>query len=176
MSPDLLDIVDCNVLCNRNGTAAEGITLLGTAFGSHSHIRSHFSKLVSKTESILLSLKDLADPQIAFLLQRYCASTCLVSHLLRCTPPKLLQTSVSTLDSITRGGFADIHGIPLAQLQPRNFSWTQATLPIRHGGLGLIPASRIADASYVGSVVDTSDRCNCLFLLYRWRVIRLEAK
>ncbi len=112
MSSDLLENFDCNVLCNRDGTAAEGTTLLGAAFGSPSHILSHFSKFVSKTESILLSLKDIDDPQIAFQLQRYCASTCLVSHLLRFTPPGLLQTSVSTLDSITRGGFADIHGIP----------------------------------------------------------------
>ncbi len=107
---------------------------------------------VSKTEKILSSLKDIADPQIAFQLQRYCASTCLVSHLLRCTPLGLLKPSVSKLNMITRGGFADIHGIPLAHLHLEKFSWTQATLPIRHGGLGLIPASRIADAAYVGSV------------------------
>ncbi len=49
MSSDLLEKFDCNVLCNRDGTAAEEITLLGAAFGSPSHIRSHFSKFVSKT-------------------------------------------------------------------------------------------------------------------------------
>ncbi len=152
MSSDLLQKFDCNVLCNRYGT-----TLLGAAFGSPSHISLAFSKFVSKTESILLSLKEIDDPQIAFQLQRYCASTCLVSHLLCCTTPGVLQTSVSTLDSITRRGFADIHDIPLALLQPQKFSWTQATLPIRHGGLGLIPASRIAGAAYVGSVTDTSE-------------------
>ncbi len=42
MSPDLPEIFDCNVLCSRNGTAAEVITLLRAAFGSHSHIRSVF--------------------------------------------------------------------------------------------------------------------------------------
>ncbi len=82
---------DCNVFCNRDGTAAEGITLISAAFGSPSHIRSHFSKFVSKIESILLSLTDIDNPQIAVQLQRYCASTCLVSHLLCCTPPGLLQ-------------------------------------------------------------------------------------
>ncbi len=75
MSSDILEKFECNVLCNREGTAAEGITLLGAALGSPSHIRSQFSKFVSKTESILLSLKDIDDPQIAFQLQRYCAST-----------------------------------------------------------------------------------------------------
>ncbi len=147
-----------HVLCNRNGTAAEGITLLGAAFCSHSHICSHFSQFVSKTESILLSLKDLADTQIAFQLQRYSASTCLVSHLFRCTPPGLFKKiSVSTRDSIIREGFADMHAIPLAQLQPRKFSWTQASLPIQRGGLWLIPASRVADADYVGSDTNTSE-------------------
>ncbi len=53
--------------------------------------------------------------------------------------------------------FADIYGITLAQLQPRKFSWTQATLPILHGGLELKPATRVADAAYVGSVADTSN-------------------
>ncbi len=43
-SSDLLQKFDCNVLCNRDETAAEGITLLGAAFGCPSHIRSHFSK------------------------------------------------------------------------------------------------------------------------------------
>ncbi len=66
MSSDLLQKFDCNVLCNRDGTAAEGITLLGAAFDSPSHICSYFSKFVSKTESILLSLKDIDDPQMNF--------------------------------------------------------------------------------------------------------------
>ncbi len=51
ISSDLLQKFDCNVLCTRDGTAAEGITLLGAAFGSTSHIRSHFAKFVSKTEA-----------------------------------------------------------------------------------------------------------------------------
>ncbi len=72
MSSDLLHEFDCNVLCNRDETATEEITLLGAAFGSPSHIRSHFSKFASNTESILLSLKDIDDPQTAFQLQRYC--------------------------------------------------------------------------------------------------------
>ncbi len=98
----------------------------------------------------------------AFQLQRYFASTCLVSHLLRCAPLGPLQTSASELDTITRGGFADIHGIPLAHLRTEKFSWTQATLPIRHGGLGLIPASRIADVGHVESVTDTSELSSTL--------------
>ncbi len=157
MSSDLLQKFDCNVLCNRRRNRCGGNNSPRRSIRLPFPHSLSFSKFVSKTESILLSLKDIDDPQIAFQLQRYCASTCLVSHFLRCTPPGLLQTSMSTLDSITRGGFADIHGIPLALLQPQKFPWTQATLPIRHGGLGLIPASQIADAAYVGSVTDTSE-------------------
>ncbi len=46
---------------------------------------------------------------------------------------------------------------PLNYLQRDKFSWTQASLPIRHGALGIIPASSIAEAAYAGSVIDTSD-------------------
>ncbi len=45
----------------------------------------------------------------------------------------------------------------LNYLQRDKFSWTQASLPIRHCGLGIIPASSIAEAAYAGSVIDTSD-------------------
>ncbi len=134
--------------------AAIVVTLLGAAFGSPSHIRSHFSKFVSKTESILLSLKYIDDPQIAFQFQRYCVSTRLGSHLLRCSPPGF-TTSVSTLDSITRGGFANIHGIPLALLLPQKFSWTQATLPTSTRRPWVDTCVSIADAAYVGYVTDT---------------------
>ncbi len=108
-------------------------------------------------QDILGSLKEMKNPQIAFHLQPYCASTCLVSHLLRSTPPELLKTSVSSLDTISRESFAAIHDIPLNYLQRDKFSWTQASLPIRHVGLGIIPASSIAEAAYAGSVIDTSD-------------------
>ncbi len=38
----------------------------------------------------------------------------------------------------------------------------QASLPILLGGLGIIPASSIAEAAYAGSVIDTSDLANKL--------------
>ncbi len=56
--------------------------------------------------------------------------------------------------TISREGFAAIHDIPL---NFDKFSWTQDSLPIRHGGLGIIPASSIAEAAYAGCVIDTSD-------------------
>ncbi len=69
---------------------------------------------------------------------------------------------MSKLDTNTCGGFADIHGIPPTHLRPEKFTWTQTTLPIRQGGLGLIPALRIADAAYVGSVTDASELSSVL--------------
>ncbi len=65
-SANLLKTFDCKVLCNENGDAADGITLVGAAFGSQSHFQAHFLKFVSKTENILSFRKDLADPQNRF--------------------------------------------------------------------------------------------------------------
>ncbi len=156
MSSDLLKNFDCNVLCNRDGTAAEGITLLGAAFGFPSPIRSQFSKFVSKTESILLYRKGIDDRRLRF----SCSAT---AH-----QPASCHTSFAAL----RRGFTNISvhsGLnyprrlcrhtrhPSGAVVAPEVSWTQATLPIRHGGLGLIPASQIADAAYVGSVTDTSE-------------------
>ncbi len=99
-------------------------------------------------QDILGSLKEMKILQIAFHFQRYCVSTCLVSHLLRRTPPGLLKPTVASLDTISREDFAAIHDTSLDYLQRDTFSWTKASLPIRHGVLGIIPASSIAEAAY----------------------------
>ncbi len=131
VSSDLLE----NFIATSSATGTEpGISLVGAAFGSPSHIRSHFSKFFSKTKSILLYLKDIDDPQIAFQLQRYCASTCLVARLLRCTPPGLYN-NLCPLWTQLPAGLADILGILWLCCSPERLL-TQATLPIRHGGLG----------------------------------------
>ncbi len=113
MSSHLLKHFDCKVLWDNRRNPAEGLTLFGAAFGSPSYIRMHFNSSVSKTNHILGLLKEMKRPQLSFQLQRYCASTCRVSHLLRCTPPGLLKNSVSTLDTISREGFDAIHEIHL---------------------------------------------------------------
>ncbi len=66
-------------------------------------------------------------------------------------------------------GFAAIHEIPISHLQPTKFSWRLASLPIRHGGLGIVPAAAVADAAYVGSVTDTSNLANILTISIRER-------
>ncbi len=72
-------------------------------------------------------------------------------------PAGSFKTCVSTFDTISREGFAAIHNIPLTHLQRERFSWRQASLPIRHGGLSIIAASVTSDAAYIGSIIDTSD-------------------
>ncbi len=51
MSADLLKTFDCKVLCNENGSASEGITLLGAAFGTQLHLKTHFLNLCRKLKA-----------------------------------------------------------------------------------------------------------------------------
>ncbi len=102
MSSQLLNNFDCKVLRDNRQNPTEGITVFGAAFGSPSYIRTHFISSVSKANHILNLLKEMKAPQLSFQLQRYCASTCRVSHPLRCTPPGLSKNSVSTLDTTSR--------------------------------------------------------------------------
>ncbi len=92
MASSRLKEFDCNVLHDEKGKPDAGITLFGAAFGSPNYIRALLKKVSTKVQDILAPSKNLKNPQIAFHLQRYCASTCLVSHLLRSTPPGLFKT------------------------------------------------------------------------------------
>ncbi len=150
MTSSSLKEFDYNVLHDEVENLIQALPSLGQLSAPRTTICAHFKKFSAKVQDIFGSLKEMKNAQIDFHLQRYFASTCLVSHLLRSSQPGHLKTSVSSLDTIYREGFAAKHETPLNYLKRGTFSWTQASLLIRHGGLGIIPASPIAETAYAG--------------------------
>ena len=126
-----------------------GIRVLGLPVehpSSVSFCESQMQAAVHGLEDACALLGHLGDPQIQHLLLRYCLDACRVMHFMRgidCTP---LQSLLQSASACVRSCLGDALGDrKLSELE-----WTQSTLPLRLGGLGikdplaLLPAARLA--------------------------------
>ena len=125
-----------------------GITLLGVPIdfpGSSKRTESHWSTTVDKAILLLDRLRLLPDGQIQHALLRYCLDACRVVHLQRSTVAVRSGDSPKRLRDALRRAAEDLMGIGFSDA-----TWSQVTLPMRHGGLGIRdpvhtqPAARIA--------------------------------
>jgi hypothetical protein len=82
-------------------------------------------------------------------------TTAKVTYLLRTHPPELMRPAAEQFDADMREAFGLLLGeyFALGDFNSVAFddAWGKATLPIRHGGLGLIPAVARCEAAYVSS-------------------------
>ena len=125
-----------------------GITLLGVPIdfpGSSHCTHRHWAATVDATLALLGRLRLFPGCQIQHALLRYCLDACRVMHLQRSTvnskagdaPQKLSDALRTAVEDLVGCGFSDT-------------AWQQATLPLRHGGLGIRdpiqtqPAARMA--------------------------------
>ena len=92
------------------------------------------------------------DAQTEFVLLRSCLSIPKVMFTLRTTDPSHHQDLWYRFDNMTRESMSRILGSPLNDLQ-----WTQATLPVSKGGLGLRASSDHAPAAYIISLLSSQD-------------------
>jgi hypothetical protein len=87
--------------------------------------------------------------QNALILLRSCFGAPKISHLLRCSPCTN-HPALTHLDECMRDGLESIINIHLDDIQ-----WTQATLPIRDGGLGVRCVGLLASSAYLASAATT---------------------
>lgn len=85
----------------------------------------------------------------AFHVHRFCASACKVMHLLRTVRTQQTTALAVLFDKEQREAFGRINWTC------NDRGWLQASLPCRHGGLGLTPTTCIVEASYAASLIDT---------------------
>ena len=122
--------------------------LLGSPIGDASFCSQFVSNFVKKR--VIHSLDSLClmkNAQTFHYLARLCCSFCKVIHLLRTIPPLFCDEALSFFDASLRKCVS----LGLGVLLP-DFAWTQATLPISLGGLGLRSAVLHAAGAYLSSV------------------------
>ena len=95
--------------------------------------------------------------QDALVLLRSSFSAPRVQHLLRCSP-SADHPGLQIYDRMLRHALSDITNSDLTDLQ-----WLQASLPIKHGGLGVRMVSSLALPAFLSSAMSTSDlQSSCL--------------
>ena len=112
-----------------------GITLLGVPIdfpGSSHHTADHWASTVAKTKTLLDRLRLFPESQIQHVLLRYCLDACRVTHLQRSTSISKAKDAPQHLCDALRVAAEDLVGMGMSDI-----TWTQVTLPMRHGGLGI---------------------------------------
>ena len=112
-----------------------GIILLGVPIdfpGSMQRTSSHWAATVEKSRCLLDRLRLFPDGQIQHALLRYCLDACRVMHLQRSTVLQRAGAAPQSLREALQQAAEDLLGMGMNDL-----TWSQVTLPLRHGGLGL---------------------------------------
>ena len=102
-------------------------------------------KYLSAHDSILLLRNSFAIPKLSYILR---TSPCFLSPVLK-SYDDLLRSIIS---SITNIHFADSD----------DSSWTQATLPIKYGGLGIRSAVQLAPSAFLASAAASAGLVQCV--------------
>lgn len=126
--------------------------LLGIPLGGPGEISKHVEKLVQMLQKIEDKLM-LIPQHIAYFLLIKCLWLPKITYLIRCSPS--FQTNLTAIDITCRDLLSKILNLNL-----ENSIWTQATLPIKDGGLGLRSLQSIAPSCYLSSRNNTVTLCN----------------
>ena len=94
----------------------------------------------------------LSDPQSALLLLRHCHVTRL-NYLARSVSPVLLKSAADCHDTMSKVTCEKLLDFPL-----ESEKWIQATLPVKHGGLGLTSVKAISLFAFVSAWMHTLNR------------------
>ena len=129
----------------------DGIVIFGAPLGSPAYIRHFLDTKMAALGRVLDDISAIPDPRLAFHLQRSTAGICRFTHLARLLPADVLGPTAVEFDTRQRALFTLTTGIALSAAAQR-----QATLPLRHGGLGLTPLRLIAPIAYAASTIDTA--------------------
>lgn len=139
--------VDCSLFPGDFQVCLDrSVEILGAPVGDRAFCSAFAGERVDKAEKLLKAIGELEDPQVALHLLRQCASYGKVVFVTRCTPPDLIAAELGRFDVGVRRCFESFSG-----LFPDDSQWRQASLAIRHGGLGLRSAAEHSAAAYVAS-------------------------
>jgi hypothetical protein len=123
-----------------------GFHLLGSPIGPSDFCEATLAGRIDKIEGMLEKLKDLKNSHLEFLLLRSCFSLPKFAFSLRTCSFHKVRKAIRNFDEAQRKTLEEILGGPLT-----NDQWSQASLPVKMGGMGLRTATSHATAAYLGS-------------------------
>ena len=133
-----------------------GIKVLGLPVcypGSHAFARDILADLVAKLDTSCKVLTHLGDAQVEQLLLRYCLDACRITHFLRGVDCTALEDELRRASSTIRRTLESTLGSPMT-----DDHWVQATLPLRHGGLGIKDPLVVVTPARVAAILSYSLR------------------
>ena len=130
---------------------AEGVKLLGSPIGSDEFVQGHLRDKIEELAEMHRKLLTLDDSQVQLCILRCCLGFGKINHLLRTSPPAVVAPVIPEFDSLMQSTLCQT--LSVDSLEPD--AWSQATLPIRLGGLGLLCASDISIPAYVASFAES---------------------
>ena len=137
---------------------------LGTPIGIRESVVSFTKrKRADKASSLLKGVCLLEDGQIAHKLLMRCMGSSRVMHAMRTTRPDWILETLKEVDAATMDCLEACVGTTLPAA-----ARTQASLPIRLGGLGVRSAERHAPAAYVCSRVASRKLCQAMDGNFAW--------
>ena len=126
--------------------------ILGSPIGSSKHVANFLEGKLKKVAQLMEKFEQLEDPQVAYSLLRSCASFGKFSYYIRTVPPDMVKDSTIVFDVAVRSCFEKIVSSSLTDDQ-----WSQCTLNLKCGGLGLRSVSMHAAAAYIASVTQNCE-------------------
>ena len=125
--------------CIRNSCRTPGhgtaVEVLGAPVGLFGDISGVFRKAVEKTKAVHGKLPNVEGAATELVLTRKCADVCRVSDLLSCCGDRIDEADLEDFDRALRYAVG-----PVARGDLEEEAWMQATIGVKHGGLGTPPA------------------------------------
>ena len=128
--------------------ASDGIVVLGAPVGYSGFIKEKLESRVEKIREVVELLPLLKDPHTEYVLLRSWLSLPKIMFMLRAVNTVEHQEPLCHFDSIIRGALSKVLGSPLTDVQ-----WSQASLPVAMGGLGLRSAVDHAPVAHATSLL-----------------------
>ena len=111
----------------------------------------------------MTAIGSLPAAHVGYYLMKASASACQLAYLSRTTPPEICVETLGSFDGAQRSAFQRLTGLPIANRQ-----WGQATFSTKHAGLGLRPASFVADAAYAASSTACDEKASEIWPEYEF--------
>ena len=150
INPDLIATIQSALSGIRVVNQADA-TLLGSPIGDIGSITVAIDAKTAMLKCLRERLHYLTCHD-AYLLLRHLLAIPKLLYLLR-TSPCFLSSSLKIYDDELRATVCSSFNIQLAESDP---SWTQSTLPVRHGGLGIRSAVQLAPSAFLASAAASS--------------------
>ena len=128
--------------------AQPAVVVLGHPLGPPPFVERMMVTVLTKLKSYHSALAHLQDPQVELYLAKASLGVCRVTHLMREVPGRCLAQGLHQADQLFISTADRITGAALDE-----DAWTQASLPLRMGGLGLTHCKPMAGAAFTASAL-----------------------